>query len=347
LETNQKSDNLQNKPLPIAVVTGANGFVGSHLVALLLQNGYAVRCILRKSSDTRWLAGLSVEIMTCGLDDINALCVALQDAVLVFHIAGVVKSSSFQGFIDGNVKPTENLLAAAFANKNSGKNTIQKILITSSMAAHGSNPVGKPAEETQPRKPVSEYGESKLLQEQKAEEYFDRLPVTIVRPPAVYGERDTEVLLFFQTLKQGLFPSAGVFQAQTLSLVHVSDLVRGMLQAAESPKSSGKIYFLGSIPYEYGWQDIARIAGTHLQKKYLTLKLPHLIIWCVAAVSDGVAIFTKKTPTINLKKYAEIIQPSWACSSAKAEQDFGYSPMMSLEKGIADTLDWYKKQGWL
>jgi dihydroflavonol-4-reductase len=347
LETSQNLEHLQHKKQPIAVVTGANGFVGSHLVALLLQNGYAVRCILRKSSDTRWLKGLPIEINTCGLDDVNALAAALENAVLVFHIAGVVKSGSFQGFIDGNVKPTENLLKAAFANKNIGKNTIEKIMITSSMAAHGSNLVGEPAEETQPVRPVSEYGESKLLQEQAAAKYFDRLPITIVRPPAVYGERDTEVLLFFQTLKQGLFPSAGVLQSQTLSLVHVSDLVRGMLQCAESPKTTSETYFLGSVPYEYGWNEIAEIAGTHLQKKYITLKLPHLIIWCVSAVSDFVAIFTKKTPTLNLKKYSEIIQPSWACSSAKAERDFGYRPIIALEKGIAQTLDWYKKEGWL
>jgi dihydroflavonol-4-reductase len=338
LETQTEINNFK----PLAVVTGANGFVGSHLVELLLARGYAVRCILRKSSDTRWLKGLPIAISTCGLDDIAALRETLTGATLVFHIAGVVKSGTWEGFVKGNVTTTENLLEAALGNV-----SIQKIMITSSMAAHGSNLVGQPAKETQPRKPVSEYGESKFLQEQKAAEYFDRLPITIVRPPAVYGARDTEVLLFFQTLKQGLFPSAGVFQAQTLSLVHVTDLVRGMLQAAESPKSKGETYFLGSVPYEYGWDEIARIAGTHLQKKYLTLKLPHLIIWCVSAVSDFAAIFTKKTPTLNLKKYNEIIQPSWACSSAKAAQDFGYSPNISLEKGIADTLDWYKKQGWL
>lgn len=338
METKAEINNFK----PLAVVTGANGFVGSHLVELLLARGYAVRCILRKSSDTRWLAGLSVEISTCGLDDISALRNAFMGATLVFHIAGVVKSGTWHGFVQGNVTPTANVLEACVGNV-----AIQKILVTSSMAAHGSNRVGQPAEETQPQKPVSEYGKSKQLQEQACAKYFDRLPITIVRPPAVYGARDTEVLLFFQTLKQGLFPSAGVFEAQTLSLVHVTDLVRGMLQAAESPKTAGETYFLGSSPYEYGWNDIARIAGAHLQKKYLTLRLPHLIIWCVSAVSEVVAVFTKKTPTLNLKKYSEIIQPSWACSSAKAERDFAYKPSVPLEKGIADTLNWYKKEGWL
>ena len=179
----------------LAIVTGANGFVGSHLVDALLNSGYRVRCIVRKTSNLQWLSAKNVDFFYGGLDDIENLKQAFADATHIFHIAGVIKSPNYDGFITGNVTMTQNVLEAALA-----LNGLQHIIVTSSLAAHGPNVIGKPSIESDPRRPVSEYGESKRAQEDLAATYTDRLPITIVRPPTVYGERDVEVLLFFHSL---------------------------------------------------------------------------------------------------------------------------------------------------
>ncbi|MEY4926616.1 MAG: hypothetical protein RI894_1052 [Bacteroidota bacterium] len=324
----------------LVIVTGANGFVGSHLVDRLLQRGYSVRCIVRKSSNLQWLTGKSVDFVYAGLDDVRTLQTAFAQAELIFHIAGVVKSSNYDGFIAGNVTTTQCVLQAA-----SSTNTLKHLIITSSLAAHGPNPIGKPSEEASSPQPISEYGRSKHAQEQLVASYNDRLPVTIIRPPAVYGERDTEVLLFFKTVQKGVFPS--MIKEQTLSMVHVSDLVTGMIQAAESEKAIGQTYFLSSQPAEYSQSFVAKTIAKGLNKRFIHLRLPYFIIYLAAAVSEFLAFFTKKTPALNLKKLDELKQDSWACSSAKATADFGYQPQISLEKGVAQTIEWYQKQGWL
>ncbi len=324
----------------LAIVTGANGFVGSHLVNMLLEKGYSVRCIVRKSSNLQWLQDKPVDFFYGGLDDVATLATAFAQAELIFHIAGVVKSSNYDGFIAGNVTTTQRVLDAALRI-----DTLKHIIITSSLAASGPNPIGTPSVETAQRNPISEYGRSKAEQETLVATYTDRLPITIIRPPAVYGERDTEILLFFQTVQKGIFP--GMMKEQTLSMVHVSDLVTGIIQAAESEKSIGQTYFLGSEPAECTQTFVAQTIANALNKRFIHLRLPYFIIYLAAAISEFFALFSKETPALNLKKLDELKQDSWACSSLKANTDFGYKPAISLEKGITQTIEWYKKQGWL
>ena len=334
---------MNNQPIsPLAVVTGANGFVGSHLVDELLTRGYRVRCILRPNCALRWLEGKTVETIFCGLSDVAALRQALTDAHYIYHVSGVVKSATYAGFLAGNVAPTQNLLEAACTAPD-----LRRVVVVSSLAAAGPNAKGSPRTEADPLAPVSAYGRSKMAQEALAQQYMSILPITIVRPPSVYGERDTEVLLFFQTIERGIFPSAGIFAEQTLSMVHVADLVRGMVQAAESDAAIGQTYFLSSDPAEYTWSHIAALIGKNLNRRYVRLRLPHIAIWGVASIADFFALFTKKTPTLNRKKVAEIVQPSWACSAAKATQDFGYQPTVPLDRGIAFTVGWYQEEGLL
>ena len=333
--------NHTNKPLR-AVITGANGFVGSHLAEALISKGFEVHCILRKSSNTQWLDGKNVTINNCGLSSVKALKAAFLGADYVFHIAGVVKADSYEGFYDGNVVPTQKVLEAALGAPN-----LKRILITSSLAATGSNAVGQPSTEAMPCAPVSDYGRSKKAQEELCHTYAKSLSISIVRPPAVYGERDTEVLLFFKSIQKGVFPSVGLGAPQTLSLVHVRDLVEGMIAVATHPAGVGKTYFLGSNPAEYTWEQVAAQIGLTLNKKFMRIKIPIFAIHGLAIAAEAASFFSKIKPSLNRKKVAEIIQPSWACSSQKAMQEVGYQPTISLQKGVTDTINWYKAQGWL
>lgn len=325
----------------IAVVTGANGFVGSHLVDLLVEKGYHVRCITRKSSDLRWLKNKPVEIVDCGLFNNDGLEKAFDGAEYIYHVAGVVKSKEKEGYFKGNVETTRNVLNAALKNKQ----TIKKIVIVSSQTACGPSPSEKPIDEKYECRPITTYARSKFEEEKLAKSYMDRLPVTICRAPAVYGERDTEILIFFRTFSQGLMTTIGM-KDKTLSLIHACDLVNGFYLAAVSDCSAGETYFISSEKV-YTWTEIGNITSKVLNKKPLKVKVPHPIVYTIAAIAQVFASFSSKPATLNLEKARDLVQQAWTCDTSKAMAQLGYRQQISAEEGIRRTCEWYKQMKWL
>lgn len=327
--------------MPIAVVTGCNGFVGSHLVELLIEKGYDVHGIVRSSSNLQWLKDKKITLHKTGLADVDTLRPIMQQANYVFHIAGVVSSKTKKGFYLGNVETTENVLKACLNAPN-----IKKVLVTSSLAATGPTKKGFPVNEESPLQPITTYGKSKLEQENMVHTYYDKLPITIIRPPAVYGPRDSEIFLFFKTINSGLFTQVG-FDDKSLSLVHAKDLVKGMFLAATNEKSAGETYFLGSDPAEYDWPLVGKISTDAVARKVFTVKVPHALLYVVGGIAQVVGKFGKKPPTLSWEKAEEIVQSSWSCSSKKAKEELGYEEEIPLEQGIHETIKWYKEQGWM
>lgn len=325
----------------IAVITGGNGFVGSHLVDLLLEKGYHVRCIVRKSSDLKWLNGKPVELHAVGLEDKTALEKVLNGADYLYHVAGVVKSKKPEGYFKGNVEATKTLLEAAL----SARTTLKRVLTVSSQTAAGPSRDGKPVTEDMNCHPLTTYGRSKREQELTAQKYLDKLPITICRAPAVYGERDTEIFIYFNTFSKGITTSVG-FDKKKVSLIHVRDLVRGLTMAAESEKSKGEIYFISSSEY-YTWKEIGAVTSEVLQKKALTIPVPHAIVFAIAAVAQFFSLFSSKAATLNIEKARDLTQSYWICDSSKANSDFGFKQEISIEQGIEQTCAWYKKEGWI
>jgi nucleoside-diphosphate-sugar epimerase len=325
----------------IVIVTGANGFVGSHLVDLLLSKDYTVRCITRKSSDMRWLKAKDVEVDDCGLNDKDRLKKTFEGADYVYHVAGVVKSKSPEGYFKGNVDTTRNLLDVALESKNS----IKKFLVVSSLTAVGPAMSEKPVDESTECHPITTYGKSKLAEEQLARTYMDRLPITICRAPAVYGERDTEILIFFKTFSQGLMTTIG-FDVKKLSLIHVLDLVNGFYLAGTNEKSAGKTYFISSEKF-YTWQEVGNITSKVLKKNPLKIKVPHSAVYSLAAIAQFFAMFSNKPATLNIEKAKDITRKYWICDTNKAIKELGYHQNISLEQGIKRTCDWYKEMGWI
>lgn len=325
----------------IAVVTGANGFVGSHLVDYLLGRGFRVRCITRKTSDLKWLEGKDVEIYDCGLFDKEGLRKAFSDAEYIYHVAGVVKSKKPEGYFRGNVDTTKSLLEVALEFRDN----IKRFLIVSSQTAAGPSYDGKPVEEKDEPHPITTYGRSKLAQENLARDYMDKIPITICRAPAVYGERDTEIFIFFQTFAKGLFTTIG-FDKKLLSLIHVNDLVKGFVLAAENPDAAGKIYFISSAKF-YTWEEVGDITKKVMGKKPMHVKVPHSVVYIIAAIAQFFALFSSKPATLNIEKARDITTHAWICSPKKALDEIGYSQQLSVEEGIKRTVEWYKEQGWL
>ncbi|MBN1301080.1 MAG: NAD-dependent epimerase/dehydratase family protein [Melioribacteraceae bacterium] len=325
----------------ISVVTGGSGFVGSHMVDLLIEKGHIVKCIVRESSNLRWLENKPVEIIKCGLFDTHALEDVLKDADYLFHIAGVVKAKRNEDYLRGNVETTKNLLGTV-VKVNPG---IKRVLIVSSQTASGPSKSDLANnEETEPR-PITRYGKSKLAQERLAQSFMDKIPITIIRAPAVYGERDTEIYLVLKTYKNGLMTMVG-FDEKKVSIIYVKDLANGMYLAATKENAESQTYFISSKEY-YTWHRISKAISAAMGKKAVTLRFPHFLVYTVAFFAELFSLFSSKAATFNIEKARDFVQRYWTCDITKAEKELGYTPEFSLEDGMKRTVEWYRSEKWL
>lgn len=327
-----------------ALVTGATGFIGSRLVGALQERGINVRILIRPESDSSRAAGLKAEVVRCRYNDPATLRNALAGVDMVFHLAGVTKALNAAGYRDGNVKPTENLLREAY-RENPG---LQRFVYVSSQAAAGPAPAAEPGvrEDELPR-PVSIYGKSKLEAEEVCRAWMDRLPVTIVRPPAVYGPGDRDVLQFFSMLQNHLMLAAGDGRTQRFSMIYVDDLVEGIIRAAMEPKARGEVYFLTS-PRGYSWDEVASAAQRELGVGFfLKLPLPKPLVRGLGSIMGRVGELRGAPQLLNRDKASEMVQDFWVCSPGKAQRELDFTASTSLETGLKKTIAWYRKEGWL
>jgi nucleoside-diphosphate-sugar epimerase len=324
-----------------ALVTGANGFIGSHLVELLLRKKYSVRCLVRKTSDLRWLQGSDVEYIYGDLFDANALRTAVEGVEYVYHSAGVTKAKTKEEYYRGNTEGTRNILTAA----STAGNTLRRFVQISSQAAVGPSPTKSPIAEDAAPHPLTTYGKSKWKAEQECQQVSANLPITIVRPPAVYGPRDKDIFEFFHTMSRGLQPMIGL-RDKFVSLIHVEDLVRGFVLAAESSVSEGQTYFITSREV-YSWHSLGEITRNVLGKNAFRLRIPEPIVFAVAGIAQFFSLFSSKPALLNIEKGRDIVQDFWTCDPGKAKRDFGFEEAIDIVSGIRRTVDWYRSQGWI
>ena len=324
-----------------ALVTGASGFIGSHLVDLLLEKSYKVKCLVRRSSDLKWLERKNVEFIYGDMFSTGLLTDALKDVNYVYHVAGVTFARKKETFYRGNVEATKSLLEIC-RNANPG---LERFVHVSSQACVGPSFDGEPIDETRDYFPLSTYGRSKQEAEKLVISYFDRLKCTIVRPPAVYGPRDYAIFEYFKSMNKGLQPLIG-FENKLVSLIHVRDLVKGFVLAGESLNSPSNIYFISSEKF-YNWRDVGEMTKRLLGKRSLRIVIPHFAVKTTAFFSEVFGMFSSKPVILNREKARELIQAYWICSAEKAKRDFGFREDLTLEEGFKDTIDWYREHGWL
>ncbi len=326
---------------PLVFVTGGTGFVGSHLVESLISRNYNVRCLIRRSSNLQWVKDLPVELVNGSLEHPDRIIPHLKDVKYVFHVAGLTKAKRNRDYFTVNAEMTRNLLDSCLA----AETEISRFIYCSSQAAAGPGSRDSLRNETTMPEPVSLYGKSKLEGEWISKSYMSKLPVTIVRPPAVYGPRDTDIFKFFKMVNSGIFPVLGKAE-RYYNFIYVKDLAEAIIDTAEKETANGNIYYLVD-PDIYSWSQIADEISNALNKKPSKITVPAGILAAVSIFSEIGAKLIGKPALLNRDKIKEINQQYWTVSADNALKDIGYKINYPLKKGISETAAWYKENGWL
>jgi len=318
-----------------ALVTGATGFIGSHLCKELVRRGYDVTCLVKKTSNLKWIEDLNISFVHGDCTDKDSLLDAVGNCDYVFHLAGLTKARSGDEFFFVNTKGTENIIRAV-AEKNPD---VKRFVYVSSLAAAGPCKNRVAVREDGSPCPVSDYGRSKLEAEKAVLQYRDSVPVTIVRPPAVYGPRDRDMLVLFKMLQKGVFFDLGTCY---YSLLYVDDLVQGIILCAESKKAEGNIYFLSDSGVVSG-QDIAGEISSALNVKPVQLIVPKFAMSFFAFIGEKI----NKQGIINRDRMKDFQHTHWVCDPAKVRDEIGFLPKTRIKEGIKWTADWYRIHRWL
>jgi nucleoside-diphosphate-sugar epimerase len=330
------------KSLSPALVTGASGFVGGHLVETLVRQNVKVKLLVRASSKLAFKPTANMELCYGDVTDLESLRKAMKGVQVVYHLAGVLRGSDFSSYRNVNAEGTRKVCRAAAESK------VKRLVYVSSLSAAGPSTEKGPIAETDFPKPVSFYGQTKLMGEDIALSYQTHFPVTVLRPGAVYGPRETDIFEYFKMVASGIVVIGGA-DTQKISFVYVNDLVDAILLAAYSKKAEGKTYFV-SDGQSYHWSDITVYIGKALNKSYVTIKLPLGLAKVVASIGDFITSLTGKSvlpPIVSSDKMKEAQVPGWACKNDKLRQELGFKPKVGIEAGIQKTVEAYRKAGWL
>lgn len=320
-------------------VTGATGFIGSHLVEALVGKGHEVTCLARSSERAQGLGGLPVRFVFGSLDSSHALACLVDGQEAVVHVAGLTKAPNLQEYVRVNVGGTENLVSVIREN---GAH-IRRFLFFSSSETMGPSPGGVAfTEEARPR-PFSAYGKSKVMAEECLVGLSTHVPVTVVRPPGVYGPRDKDFAILFRLVSRGVQPV--VSPSPVFSVVYVKNLAAGICCAIERPHEGMRSYFFTDGPAT-SWLDFGEMIAQALGRRTFKLRVPLLAVRGVAFIAGLLNSFTGKNGILSREKIQEM-GGSWVVSDERARRELGYRPAFSTEQGIVETASWYRSQGWL
>jgi nucleoside-diphosphate-sugar epimerase len=322
------------------LVTGASGFLGSYVVEKLVQSGARVRCLVRRSSRRDFLPATGTEYVLGDVTEPSSLPRALSDVDYVFHVAGLIKAPRPEDYFRVNYLGTINLLESCRAHRD----RLRRVVVISSLAAAGPSEPGAPVVETSPCRPVTPYGKSKLQAERAALAYRDQLPLTIVRPPTIYGPRDRETLLLFRTVALGLRPALPV--RSEVSLIHAADLADGIVLAATHLAAVGQTYFMSGDDV-MSIDALLELMAMAVGRRGLEVPVPAWALRGAARAAETLRQLGMASLVFDRWKAEEILIGCWACSNARARADLGFAPRVAVADGFADTVRWYRKMGWL
>jgi nucleoside-diphosphate-sugar epimerase len=321
-------------PRPRVVVTGATGFLGSHLVDALLARGYEVRAAVRVSSNLRWLLGKPLETVVPGEGE-DGWSWLLADADAVVHCAGVVSAPDEAGYHAGNVETTRRLAAAAARAP-----ALQTFVLVSSLAAGGPATAAGPRREDDPPAPVNAYGRSKLAGEALL---TPDLPfrTAVLRPPALYGPRDAAFLPLFAWARRG-WTIAMHDGLSALSLVDGRDCAAAAIALLETEGARG-VYYVDDA-HAYGWTDLAAALAGAVERRVRAVPIPLGALRLAARLAGPLAA---RTALLSPERLASVTAPAWTCDGGRLRAETGFRAERDLARGFRETWAFYRAAGWL
>jgi nucleoside-diphosphate-sugar epimerase len=360
--------------MSIALVTGASGFIGSHLCEVLRERGHEVRAMVRASSKLDKLelaaAGKPFVLAHAGLDDVAAMAAAMAEVEIVYHVAGVTAAFDRHGFDRANVGGVANLFAAIARARELGHGPRRVIQVSSLMAAGPSHERNPRREHHRHERGFTDYGDSKLEGESVgiAAARTGEVELIIVRPPLVYGPRDEDVLQMIKSAAMGVVAQPG-FRSTWMSAIHGRDLAIGIALvgergrpipsdlpsdhvhkggggdprvpgAVDDPRGTG-IYYLT----DGGRTSIAefgQLAAAALGKRALTIPLPAFAVRSVGALNQQIGRLRGQVPALTLDKARGSLSSGWWCDDARARAELDWKQTFPLERGLEDTVRWLR-----
>jgi dihydroflavonol-4-reductase len=320
-----------------ALVTGATGFVGSHVAEALRRSGDDVTALARSARKVEALTALGATVVAGDLHDVAALQRAVEDQDVVYHVAGLVAARNEAEFLRANREGTENIVATM---ERAG---VSRLVLVSSLAAAGPAPRGAPLAGDEPPRPVTAYGRSKLAAEQTVRR--SGLSWSIVRPPIVYGPRDREVLKVFRLARLRIAPVFGD-GAQELVAVHAADLAAALIAVATSPATAGRTY-TACHPEVFTAAEFGVAVAAAMRRSVTTLRIPQSVGRAVLSLTEAAAKLTRQSTILTTDKANEFFQPAWTGDPAPLTRDTGWRAGFDLRHGLAHTYRWYREAGWL
>ncbi len=327
-----------------AALTGATGFLGGHIADALLGRGYVVRASVRATSDTRWIDGKGIETIAAALtpppdeaDDARTESLdALVDGVeTIIHCAGVVRAPNEIGYQRGNTLSTQRLLEAAART-----GAVKSFVLISSLAASGPSTPGRPRVENDACAPITAYGRSKVAAEKLCARDWP-FRTAILRPPALYGPRDTAFLPLFKAAAHGL--SARIGRLRELSLVDGRDVARAAILLASDDRAHGPYFVDDGVTYTFA--DLVDALTRAFDRRILTLPLPVGLLRLAARLVGGAK--AAKLPLLAPDRLRDVDVDGWVCRGDRLRMELGFTDARLLDVGFAETLEFYRREHWL
>ncbi len=322
-------------------LTGGTGFIGRHLAARLSEEGHRVRCLVRSLEKASWMRDYpGLEPVPGDILDGASWRPWIGRSELVYHLAGCTAALRREEYFSVNGHGTGNIAEAASLSTAEGP----KVVYLSSLSVAGPHTSSGPAAEVEDPRPISSYGESKLLGEKMLRHHCRRTPWTILRAPAVYGPFDRDLGLYFRMAAKGCIPNIAGGKIE-LSLIHVEDLTEALLLAGFTPASDAEIFNV-SDGNTYTGVEIARTLQEILGKG-LILPIPGVIMK-MAGLCGDFSTWARGSPAIlDSRKAKEATQKGWVCRIDKIKSRLNYSPRIGLKEGFSSTYGWYRSEGWI
>jgi nucleoside-diphosphate-sugar epimerase len=322
------------------LLTGANGFVGSHVAEKLVAQGVDLRLLLRNTSRVAFLEGVQYERVEGDLRHVESLAGAVRGVDTVVHMAGLTMGLAIS---EAEYQQVNNVGTAMLvqAAREAG---VRRFVYVSSQAAQGPSQQPVPAIPALPR-PVSAYGRSKLAGEYAVLSARDAMSVAIVRPPVVYGQRDRALLPFYRMARLGLVPVCGDGN-NLLTWVHVLDAADAVVATARAEGPSGTVYTLsdGAI---HTWRSLVETYAKVLGRKVRVLPAPRALFTIAGQAGGLVQALLRRPLPLTPDQVRHMQARYWVCDHEAITRDLGWKPAIGIEEGFAQSLRWYRQHGWL